>query len=188
MFKRILVPLDGSELSAQVLPVVERLVAGTDADVTLLICGEAPRATLQGRKGLRRPLPLTAMPGAFARGVIPAQPPTYAENRDQAVERHEHELLEYLEHAGRPLVEAGARVRTVARFGEPTAEIVEFARHGGFDLIVMATHGRSGLRDVLHGSVAAAVVRSAVLPVLVVRPTSGARQEPMGPRAEVGNP
>jgi nucleotide-binding universal stress UspA family protein len=52
--------------------------------------------------------------------------------------------------------------------GEPAKEIIDFARRGQFDLIVMATHGRSGLQRTLHGSVTAAVIRSGVAPVLVI--------------------
>jgi len=53
---------------------------------------------------------------------------------------------------------------------EPAAAIIAFARRADVDFIVMATHGRSGLREVVQGSVAAEVVRSGVAPVLLVRP------------------
>jgi nucleotide-binding universal stress UspA family protein len=53
--------------------------------------------------------------------------------------------------------------------GLTAAEIVRFAKEGGYDLIVMGTHGRSGLARVLLGSVAARVVRTAVCPVLTVK-------------------
>jgi nucleotide-binding universal stress UspA family protein len=55
------------------------------------------------------------------------------------------------------------------RDGDPATEIVEAARAGGCDLIVMGTHGRTGLRRVLMGGVAEAVVRRAPCPVLTVR-------------------
>jgi nucleotide-binding universal stress UspA family protein len=54
--------------------------------------------------------------------------------------------------------------------GDPAEAIIKFAREGGFDLIAMSTHGRSGLSEVLQGSVASAVMRSGVAPVLMVRP------------------
>ncbi|HWM86759.1 MAG TPA: universal stress protein, partial [Kofleriaceae bacterium] len=54
--------------------------------------------------------------------------------------------------------------------GVPFAEVVREAREGGFDLIVMGTHGRTGLRHALIGSVAEKVVRKAPCPVLTVRP------------------
>ena len=67
----------------------------------------------------------------------------------------------------------GQRVRTVLLTGPATGEIVRFARDGGFDLVVMGTHGRSGLARALLGSVAEHVVREASCPVLVVRRRSG---------------
>lgn len=53
--------------------------------------------------------------------------------------------------------------------GAPFAEVVRHAREHGFDLIVLGTHGRTGLRHALLGSVAEKVVRKAPCPVLTVR-------------------
>jgi nucleotide-binding universal stress UspA family protein len=53
--------------------------------------------------------------------------------------------------------------------GLTAAEIVRFAKEGGYDLIVMGTHGRSGLARVLLGSVAARVVQTAACPVLTMK-------------------
>ncbi len=53
--------------------------------------------------------------------------------------------------------------------GSPSEEIVAFAKDMGIDLIIMTTHGRTGLKRALMGSVAEAVVRHADCPVLVLR-------------------
>jgi nucleotide-binding universal stress UspA family protein len=55
------------------------------------------------------------------------------------------------------------------RFGDPGQEIVEFAKELGAGLIVMSSHGRTGLRRLLIGSVAERVIRLADCPVLVLR-------------------
>jgi nucleotide-binding universal stress UspA family protein len=60
-------------------------------------------------------------------------------------------------------------VATVVRQGQPVHEIVAFAQESKTDLIVLSTHGRTGLKHVLVGSVAENVVRYAPCPVLVVR-------------------
>jgi len=63
----------------------------------------------------------------------------------------------------------GIGVSGVSVIGTPAEEIVERAKTGGFDLVVMGTHGRTGLPHVLLGSVAERVVRLATCPVLTVR-------------------
>jgi universal stress protein A len=61
-------------------------------------------------------------------------------------------------------------VRQVVRQGEPSREIVRYAEEEGIDLILMATHGRTGVSHVLVGSVAEKVVRYSPVPVLTVKP------------------
>jgi hypothetical protein len=58
---------------------------------------------------------------------------------------------------------------TDVRRGEPVAEILQGAREAEADLIAMTTHGRSGLRRLLFGSVAEAVLRQAEIPVFLMR-------------------
>ncbi len=169
MFKKMLVPLDGSSLSEQVIPLAKELLEAGVEEATLFAVGETPRATSR-RKGLRRSVPLAAVGGAFPHGMISATPPEYAETKDQAIAREEQELLTYLHNAGHHLVETARPVHAAVHFGEPAQEIIDFAKKDGVDLIVMATHGRSGLRETLQGSVTATVIRSGVAPVLVLRP------------------
>lgn len=66
---------------------------------------------------------------------------------------------------------AGKKVVRSSRVGNPFVEIVRYAREKQIDLIVLGTHGRSGLTHVLLGSVAENVVRKADCPVLTIRPT-----------------
>lgn len=63
-----------------------------------------------------------------------------------------------------------------ARVGDPAEEIDQFARDEGHDLIVMGTHGRSGLKRIWLGSVAERVTRTAHCPVLIIRSGPGADQ------------
>jgi universal stress protein A len=75
-----------------------------------------------------------------------------------------------------------SRVETHLRQGSCAADICEFAGHGAFDLIVMGTHGRSGLSHFLLGSVAERVLRSAPCPVLTVK----AEKTASSPKREKG--
>lgn len=65
---------------------------------------------------------------------------------------------------------AGLEVEDVIARGEAAAEIVRVARERGADLIVISSHGRTGLGRILFGSTAESVVRHAHCPVLVVKP------------------
>jgi nucleotide-binding universal stress UspA family protein len=64
---------------------------------------------------------------------------------------------------------SGAVVTCVELSGAPAEEIVRLTQEFGFDLLVMGTHGRSGVRHLALGSVAEAVIRAAPCPVLVIR-------------------
>jgi nucleotide-binding universal stress UspA family protein len=81
----------------------------------------------------------------------------------------------------RPL-DAGIPVHHVFLEGDPAAEIVRYADDAGVDLIVMGTHGRTGLERLLMGSVAEKVMRDAPCSVLVVKLPKGI---PVGDRADV---
>ncbi len=69
-----------------------------------------------------------------------------------------------------PETPSGVRVERRILHGNPFVSLVQFAREENVDLIVIGTHGRTGLRHILIGSVAEKVVRKAYCPVLVVRP------------------
>jgi len=88
------------------------------------------------------------------------------------------DIAELLHSLDRALAEArselartapGVDIDSVLLQGAPFAEIVRHARESGCDLIVLGTHGRTGLRHALLGSVAEKVVRKAHCPVLTVR-------------------
>ncbi|HLF86139.1 MAG TPA: universal stress protein [Nitrospiria bacterium] len=67
------------------------------------------------------------------------------------------------------LLKKGLEVDTLLLDGTPYLEIVKKSRQAGIDLIIMGTHGRTGIKHVLMGSVAERVVRMAPCPVLTVR-------------------
>jgi nucleotide-binding universal stress UspA family protein len=86
------------------------------------------------------------------------------------------QFIEQVREEGRKSLEAFARknfkdrpAKTVFLEGRPFVEIIRYARENQIDLIVISTHGRSGIKHVLFGSVAEQVVRKAPCPVLVVK-------------------
>ena len=83
---------------------------------------------------------------------------------EKAREELQHFISEHLKNLG--------KVTQAVRRGEPAKEIIRFAEEEDIGLIVMATHGRTGVAHVLMGSVAEKVVRHSTIPVLTVKPVS----------------
>ncbi len=74
--------------------------------------------------------------------------------------------VSYVKEAGEA---AGVEVKEILEEGHPSNEIIDFAENNSVDLIVMGTHGKSGIDRFLLGSVAEKVVRNSKIPVMVVR-------------------
>jgi nucleotide-binding universal stress UspA family protein len=107
---------------------------------------------------------------------LPMADPTEAQV--QAVRAAE----EYLTDARRRVTQAGvAAVDTSVWYGAPAEAIVEAARYRGADLIVMSSHGRSGLGRLVLGSVAETVLRATRVPILLIRPGEAPIDTPFMP-------
>ena len=166
---KILATFDGSVLSESILPQLDTLSALPDAEFVLLRVGNLPHSQLMAEPGA--PAVGAAPAGGGTSGVVVNLPPTqYAETKEQAVERVDAELHDYLR-AIKQRLPAGVACRDeVVLDDQPQSAIVRFAITEDPDLIVMATHGHTGLLRVLFGDVAESVVRSGVAPVLLVHP------------------
>ena len=91
----------------------------------------------------------------------------------------------YLAAVARRLRRRGRRrIETHVWYGPAAAAIVEAAATQKADLIVMSTHGRSGLGRLILGSVTESVLRGTTIPILIVRPESGPAKIPVGARPE----
>jgi nucleotide-binding universal stress UspA family protein len=81
------------------------------------------------------------------------------------------QAVDYLDKVGQEARREHLKVRCEAYVGEPSERIVRAAVDDGVDLIIMSTHGRTGLARTIFGSVAETVMRNAPCPVMVVRGT-----------------
>jgi len=142
--KRILLPTDFSTYSAAATKYACEFATKFDAELHVL-------HTLE--------VHLSATPG-FGMGLAL---PQYLQESRAAAEKALASVLDPQWAAGRKVVKAVIE-------GSPKVEIVRYARQHDVDVIVLATHGRSGLAHVIIGSVAECVVRAAPCPVLTVRP------------------
>lgn len=162
---KAIVPLDGSQTALAILPTVRDLVALAPDVELMLVTVMDPRA-VRGRLET----PVMAPPGAgIATENVRAPAPRMVESHGEALERKATEGREKLEAIAAtelPGVDAAARI---VWSGSPADAICRLAEETSADLIVMGTHGRSGLGHVLAGSVAEAVIRQSGRPVLVRR-------------------
>ncbi len=141
--RRILVPIDFSEHSKNALKYAIPYAVQFGARLDLLYVVEP-----------------TIYPADFSFGQV-----GFPNIEEELRKRGNEELVSLVKNEIRGRVEAGATVRT----GKPFYEINEYARENKIDLIIIATHGHTGVEHILFGSTVEKVVRKAPCPVLVVR-------------------
>ncbi len=171
--RRILVPLDGSEEAEGSLEWAKRIMAATGASCTLLRVADVSFPAWSSPRDPWRRLGQTAVTvegdteihqkfGRTAKVVV------FTSDYEEASCTQSQE---YLDKVKVSLQTSGFDVDTVVEGeGSGAAGILRCADEGMIDLIVMASHGRGGLKRLLLGSVADKVVRAADVPVLLVRP------------------
>ncbi len=183
MLRKILVPLDGSEVAEAVLPYVEELCHRCELVEVILLQVVLPPP---GRSGsVFRPMVENGYSGTMAPDTQAdanlALHPIYREREIASVRG---EVEHSLERAVQRLCEEEAILRVEVVFGRPAEEIVDFAEREGVDLIAMSTHGRSGLSRWIFGSVTDKVLHGTHLPILLVRPP-GLTGTPFPPQSEI---
>jgi len=154
-FRRILLPLDGTELSEQIIPPARQLARLMHAEFRLL-------------RVIR-----TAVPPDFGHrdsGFVPPHAREMVAQMDAIRRRQEEEAQRYLLGVGERIRSIGLTTETKVVFDEtPAAAILQEARRS-VDLVAVATHGYGGLKRLWLGSVADKVIRGSAVPVLVQRP------------------
>jgi nucleotide-binding universal stress UspA family protein len=149
MYQRVLVPLDGSEVAECAISHMQAVASGCNVtDVVLL-----------------RVLSPLMLPGDY-----------FFSESDRARMEAEHRAAaeSYMEEMRKRVAGSGLNVQAVIIEEDAAEGIVEYARRNNIDMIIMATHGRSGIGRWALGSVADRVVRHAGIPVLLVRASKDA--------------
>ncbi|MFC1868940.1 universal stress protein [Thermodesulfobacteriota bacterium] len=145
MYKKVMVPLDGSELAECVLPHLETFIKGFKINDVHLVRVIEPEVHYRGEHAID---------------------PEIVANRES---ERESLAREYLDGVVNRVTREGATINTDLVFGRVTESLADFAQRNNIDLILIATHGRSGITRWVRGSVADKVLRSANVPVLMVR-------------------
>jgi nucleotide-binding universal stress UspA family protein len=145
MFKKILVPLDGSKRAEAILPHVEDLASRyAKSQIVLLQVVEAVIETI-------------SLPGA-----VPSFDPAI-------FERIEADARKYLEKIQTRLRKKGIRAHVHVSLGPVVQSILDLASKEKVDLIALSSHGRNGLSSIFYGNVTAGVLHRADRPLLVIR-------------------
>lgn len=148
MYQKVLVPLDGSKLAECALSEVKKLAgAGLIGEVILLNVFEIDLMGI---------------------------PTTHTKMIDINAYRNTHsdQSRKYLEKIQSELASEGISVKTESLEGTPAQTIVNYTESNNVDLIVIATHGYTGMRKLMFGSVALRVLHNSLAPVLLIRPES----------------
>ncbi len=143
MYTKILIPLDGSTLAERAIVQAEEIAKATGAELILIQVVQAP---------------------------LGKTPEAGQAEEEKAFRENAAQARAYLSMVATRISGAGVRCRFVVLEGAPAAGILAFAHDEDVDLIVMSTHGRSGISKVVMGSVAEKVMLTTKRPVLLVKP------------------
>ena len=148
----VLIPLDGSEVAESVLPHGAALARQRGIELINLV--------------LLRVCEPPLIPADY-----PADMPlSWEEHVKQETARSKRVAEQYLAGVGKRLKDAGFQVRSAVLLGKPADEIIDYTQRNPFNLIVMSTHGRSGVSRWAYGSVAEKVLQGVSSPIFLVRP------------------
>ncbi len=150
MYKKILVPLDGSELAECVLPHLESIAKG--CEINTIVFARVVDSTV----------PPSTFPTSAEFGLLKGDHKQLEMHRKQVAEDYLKQLVGKLNYGW-------ADVKWEVLVGKPAESIAEYAEKNGIDIILIASHGRSGVSRWVMGSVADRILRSACVPVMMVR-------------------
>lgn len=144
-FNKILMPLDGSQIGEAALPYVSEIAQKLGSEVTVFSVVESGQHvhTIGGQNFVR-----------------------YTE---QQVESMRAETMRYQVAVSKKLTDSGINVRSIVAEGNAAAEIIKFSKADNSRLIAMSSHGRSGMRSWVFGSVSNKVLHNSKTPLLIVR-------------------
>jgi nucleotide-binding universal stress UspA family protein len=153
LFERIIVPLDGSRLSAQAIPYAAEIGKKFDAEIILVrVLAESGLPTIIHDGGT---------PNSSIADIIAQESTNDVENAASA--------KRYLMNWAQSLKTQGLKASYQVSIGMPAKSINELAKAQQASLIVMMSHGRGWLKRALMGSVATELVQTSAVPVLVIR-------------------
>jgi len=145
--RKIVVPLDGSKLAELALRHVNYFAEAKGAEIVLIRAYQEPEVPSDRSAAIK---------------------PSWEEYRKQVIAVSRDEAANYLDAQKKVLVEKKLRVGTEIAMGDPAMEIIKFVEGKDIDLVALTTHGRSGIGKFLYGSVAAKLIHTLPVPILLI--------------------
>jgi nucleotide-binding universal stress UspA family protein len=157
MYKKIMVPLDGSELAECVLPHVEQFTSDCRVDtITFVRVAE------------------TLSPSFLGESLLSGEDlDNFSKCVNKADEKVKSKAASYLDEVVKRLKQGEVQFETKVLVGRVEDQLLEYADKNNFDLILIATHGRSGASRWVRGSIADRILRGSCVPVMMVRSVCG---------------
>jgi nucleotide-binding universal stress UspA family protein len=152
MFEKILVCLDGSSISEEILPFVTEEALAHSSKVVLLRVVGLPEVLI--------PINIPGEPGI----------PISTAGAVRRISKEENEANDYLKGIARLIRKEGLKVQRVVLHGSAGESIINYVQEHNCKLIAIATHGHGGIRRIVLGSTADFVLRNSPIPLLMVRP------------------
>ena len=146
MYQHVLVPLDGSELAECVLPHVKTIAEGCNVVKVTFVRAVEPLHIRGGLESRFTP-----------------------EEREELENHAEDNASNYLDQLVMQFKGTSVMAETEVLHGDIVDSIIDFADKNGVDLIILATHGRSGVSRWVWGSVTDRILRAACVPIMMVR-------------------
>jgi len=144
MYKKILVPLDGSKRAEAILPHVKNLALRFKAKIIFFIVIE-PRNFIEHKKAI------------------------WIKEHDEKRDHQIKETKSYLNSLKKQFREEGIKVQSLIGYGPVVKAILDVAKNESANLLAMASHGRSGVPGTFYGSISAGVLQRIDRPMLLIR-------------------
>jgi len=147
MYTKILVPLDGSKLAESVLPYVKWFIKVSDVNEIVFLRVVEP----------------FHVAGGIETTIIP-------EEREHIEQDAVKLAKKYLNNIAGRFRDGSIKITSIVMIGKPARVVADYVAKSDVDLIIMATHGFSGIHRWVRGSVADEIIHAALAPVFLVKP------------------
>lgn len=186
MYKKVVVPLDGSDLAEAALPHLQQVAAsGIIKEIVLISVTEPIKGSISKkivppvithRNILDTPDTGITLLGNATEGLLWAGNPGNLKDLPASMGKMAATAFKYLQNKAEELEEKGIQANVAVLVGSPAIEILRYVKNEKADLIMMASRGKSGFSQWDMGNIAEKIIRAAEIPVMLIKPQAGFKE------------